>query len=317
MSVPRYLVTGGDGFIGSHLVRRLVSRGEVVVVVQPGCDLLRLGPLQKDIELCSVDVRDDVKIRELVKTARPTTIFHLAAAGMVPGKESPGDVMTVNVSGAYNILAGMLATGQVEAAVFAGSWYEYGRALTEVAAERVPQPMSVYGVSKLAATLLVQTFASRLNLPAVVVRPFQVYGPMELPHRLIPQIMRSAKTGAKLELNTPQARRDWIYVEDVAAALDLASKSSCRGKIVDVGTGATTTVSDVAQMLFELMGVRSKGPSSAPVERRARSDLGGDASLSGAADVSVAKALLSWQAEHTLREGLRRTVEWHRQQGGV
>jgi len=161
MSVPRYLVTGGDGFIGSHLVRRLVSRGEVVVVVQPGCDLLRLGPLQKDIELCSVDVRDDVKIRELVKTARPTTIFHLAAAGMVPGKESPGDVMTVNVSGAYNILAGMLATGQVEAAVFAGSWYEYGRALTEVAAERVPQPMSVYGVSKLAATLLVQTFAAR------------------------------------------------------------------------------------------------------------------------------------------------------------
>jgi nucleoside-diphosphate-sugar epimerase len=288
--------------------------GETVVIVQPGCGLQRLGSLQKDVRFCVVDVRDEVKVRELMKDVQPTRIFHLAAAGMIRGQEPPEDVMMVNVGGAYNVLAGMLATGSVEAAVFVGSWYEYGHALAEHAV-RVPRPASVYGVSKLAATLLVQAFASKLSLPAVVLRPFQVYGPTELPHRLIPQIVRSAKSGAPLELNTPQARRDWIYVEDVAAALDVASVSSCWGKVMDIGTGVTTTVADVAAMVFELMGVPWCDVDGVLGGRQARGENSGDASLSGAADVRAAESVLAWHAEHTLLEGLRKTLEWHRQQG--
>lgn len=294
-------------------MRRSACRGEITVIVEPGCEILRLQGIRSDIQLCWIDVRDEVKVRQAIRDVRPTVIFHLAGAGLIPGKEPPGEVMTVNVGGAYNILAGILATETVERAVFVGSWYEYGSALTS-GSRRFPQPTSVYGVSKLAATLLVQSFAMEMDIPAIVVRPFQVYGPSEQPHRLIPQIVQSARTGVPLQLHNPQSLRDWVYVEDLAAALDLVGKSECRGQVVDIGTGVMTSVADVVSMVFALMGVQRRGGDGAVAEPQGRRVGTGDRSLSGAAETHLARALFAWEAEHDLREGLRKTVAWYLEQ---
>ena len=314
MGSPRYLVTGGDGFIGSHLVGRLACRGETTVVIQPGCEVLRLQAIRGDIRLCQLDVRDEGGVRQVIQDVRPTIIFHLAGAGLIPGKEPPGDVMAVNVCGAYNILTGMLAAETVETAVFVGSWYEYGSALAS-GSRRLPQPTSVYGVSKLAATLLVQSFALGMDVPAIVVRPFQVYGPSEQPHRLIPQAVRSARAGVPLHLHNPQSLRDWVYVEDVATALDVVGESECRGQVVDIGTGVTTSVADVVNQVFELMGVRREGGDGSVADRRVEGLGTADQGLSGAAETHVAKALFAWEATHDIKDGLRKTVAWYGEEG--
>lgn len=314
MPPSRYFVTGGDGFIGAHLVRRLVSRGDTTVITKPGSGLSTLRDVRASIQFRSVDVRDEREIHEAIRECRPTIIFHLAAAGMIPGQDTDEDIMMVNVRGAYNILSGIARTTTVERAVFVGSWYEYGAVLAG-GSPRVPQPTSVYGISKFTATLLIQTFALAMDLSAIVVRPFQVYGPSEYPHRLIPQIVRSARTRAPLRLQNPGSLRDWIYVEDVAAALDLAGASDCRGVVADIGTGVTTSVADVANMVFGLLGLqRLRGEESLSDWKRRRSSAG-DSSLSGAADIHLAQTLFGWKAEHGLTEGLRKTVEWYRHEG--
>ncbi len=312
--MSRFLVTGGDGFIGSHLVRRLMLRGDVTVVEKPGSQLRRLQAWERDLRIVRVDVRDKDGVSEAIRDSRANAVFHLAAAGVVPGEHSPEEMMAVNVLGTYNVLAAILTTGSVERSVFVGSWYEYGDSLGD-GASRFPRPTSAYGVSKLAGTRLVQSFASEMQLPAVVVRPFQVYGPFEYPHRLIPHVIRSVRDRVPVRLENPVAQRDWAYVEDVAAALECAGQAKCIGDVVDVGTGVLTSVARVTAMVLESLGHEAVGTD--PLRPPTEGNKVPDGRLSGAADTRLAGELFDWRATCSLEEGVRKTVEWHRREGSL
>jgi len=307
----RYLITGGGGFIGSHLTRRLARAGETIALVKPGsANSLRLAPGIGDVQVLSVDIRDGAAVRRTMGDVRPTAVCHLAAAGLVPGAP-PALVTATNVLGTYNVLAAIRATTTVDRAVFAGSWYEYGSASVEDRA-RIPRPNSVYGISKLAATQLVQECAARSGIPFVVVRPFQVYGPGESPHRLIPDVLRQSDVGVPVRLQNPGAQRDWVHVEDVVEAFESVLAANVSGKIIDIGTGVVTSVHEVVRKVLFFAGRITDGIEQASDSTPSDSD---DGRLSGAANAGLAQELLGWKARYDLATGLRKTVDWYRQNG--
>lgn len=299
----RYFVTGGTGFIGSNLVRRLARRGETTVMVQPGADVATLTGAA-DIRVVVADVCNGAAVKAAVVEARPTAICHLAAAGVTPGSDAAA-VTATNVLGTYNLLAAIRTTPTIEGAVFAGSWYEYGPALVNDP-DRIPAPTTPYGISKLASTTMVLEFASRSEIPLVVIRPFQVYGPGEPPHRLIPSVLRGVQTRVPVPLQNPGALRDWIYVDDAAAAFETATDARVTNQVIDIGTGITTAVGDVVNRLLAHAGAPARPDHSPAVPTGGAS---GDGPLSGAADTTQAARWLGWTASVDLDAGLIKTVE--------
>lgn len=299
----RYFVTGGTGFIGSNLVRRLARRGETTVMVQPGADVATLTGAA-DIRVVVADVCNGAAVKAAVVEARPTAICHLAAAGVTPGSDAAA-VTATNVLGTYNLLAAIRATPTIEGAVFAGSWYEYGPALVNDP-DRIPAPTTPYGISKLAATTMVREFASRSGVPLAVIRPFQVYGPGEPSHRLIPSVLHGIQARVPVPLQNPGALRDWIYIDDVAAAFEAALDARVNNQVLDIGTGITTAVGDVVNRVLALAGAPSV-QDYAPAVRLVGAT--GDGPLSGAADTAHAARWLGWTASVDLDAGLIKTVE--------
>ena len=299
----RYLVTGGTGFVGSHLVRRLAQRGETTVLVRPGTEVMTLKGLA-NVRVVVADVCDGPAVKAAMVEARPTAVCHLAAAGIQPGAD-PAVVTATNVLGTYHLLAAIRSTPTIESAVLAGSWFEYGPALINDP-DRVPAPTTPYGISKLAATMLVREFASRSDIPLSVIRPFQVYGPGEPSHRLIPSVLQGIQTRVPVPLQNPGALRDWIYIDDVVAAFEAALDARVNNEVVDIGTGITTAVGDVVNRLLAIAGAPARPDYASAVPAGGSS---ADGPLSGAADTTQARRWLGWTATVDLDAGLLKTVE--------
>ena len=303
----RYLITGGAGFIGSYLVRRLARLGETIVLARPASTRPQSWKSNSEgVRILPVDVCDEIGLVRVLSDVRPTAVCHLAAAGLTRGV-SPAVVTATNVLGTRNLLAAIQATASVERAVFAGSWYEYGAASIDDPI-RSPKPTSVYGISKFTATQLVEKYAAESGLSVLVVRPFQVFGPDEPLHRLIPDVLRQAADGDSVQLQHPNVRRDWVYVEDVAEALELALVSNGSGN-VDIGTGVSTSVRELVGRVLTLAGGVTSDVEEASSRMSGESD---DARLSGTADIRRAQELVGWTAKHDLATGLQKTVEWYR-----
>lgn len=306
----RFLITGGSGFIGSHVTRRLAGRGEATVVVSRGRPLGRLASCSSHLRIIEADLRDAEAVRRVVTEVRPTAVVHLAAAGVTPGGTA-AEIIATNVLGTYHLLAALRDAPTVRSVVVAGSWYEYGPALT-TDPQRVPAPTTPYGISKLASTHFVEMFAARSDIPAVVLRPFQVYGPDEPTHRLIPLVLRGALSGQGIILRNPGSYRDWVYVDDVARACEAAiDREVSGGPAIDIGTGIAISVGDVATRALRLAGLRTDEP---PREENPLTP--DDSCLSGSADIRAAAERLGWKADTDLDSGLRLTVEQYLQKHG-
>lgn len=298
----RSLVTGGSGFIGASVARRLLARGETTVLSRRRGDGHRLDAVGSAVRIAEGDLLDAASVRRVVAECQPEAVVHLAAAGVTPGIDAAA-VVEANLVGTAHLLSALCASPGLRSIVVIGSWYEYGAALTS-GADRVPAPATPYGISKFAATLMTQEFAARHGLPAVVLRPFQVYGPDEPAHRLIPQVLRGALLGQPVALQNPTAARDWVEVEDVARACECAiDRAASGGEPIDIGTGVATPVGEVVRRALLLAGFPAVSSHDEVTE------VSPDSHLSGAADIRAAASRLAWQAEIDLDAGLRRTVE--------
>ncbi|MEQ1727499.1 MAG: NAD(P)-dependent oxidoreductase [Vicinamibacterales bacterium] len=291
----RFLVTGGGGFIGRHVIRRLLPLGGVHA-------LDRNATRHADgVESILVDLTDARAVGAVVRRIQPTAVIHLAASGVMPGADDVGRMVATNVVGTRNLLAAIAGARGLEAAVVLGSWFEYGAGGRDGA----PSPSTPYGVTKLAATMLAGAARSE-GVPTVVLRPFQVYGPGEPAHRLIPALLERARAGEALTLRQAGIRRDWVFVEDVAEAVVRATSETAEGGPFDIGTGRSTSVGEVARLAAALVGAPG------PIEA-AGTPPAGDEEREGVADVAAAARCLGWRARHDLQQGLTATIDhWRR-----
>ena|SRR5436190_16317504 len=296
----RAAVTGAGGFIGSHLVRHLVGRGwSVGAIVSPRADLTRLSTVIEQIETFSTDLAGDADLTGAFDGA--DVVFHLAAAGVGATGDSGVDVVRSNLVGTQRALEAATSSG-VARFVYTGSCFEYPPgALWREDAQLAPA--TAYAATKAAGWTLAMAHARRTGLEVTGLRPFTVYGPGEAPTRLVPYAIGRALAGSDLQLSQGDQRRDWVYIDDVVLAFELAALSAAaKGEMCNVCTGRSSSVRDIVTAVLELTGSRSRAEFGQRPSRAVEF-----AELSG--DPAKAALVLGFTADVSLAEGLRRTIE--------
>jgi UDP-glucose 4-epimerase len=255
----RVLVTGAAGFVGIPVTRRLLERGFEVVAL----DNFSVGSrelLEEVIEpgsILEVDLRDAEGVKRAVREAAPWGVIHLAAIHFIPYCVAhPAEAVAVNVAGTQHLLDALLEA-EPRRLVFASTADVYKPSDIPHEEPHPVGPINVYGATKLVGEQLVGFHNARQpGLETVVARLFNVYGPGETNPHVMPAIFDQLKTSRTLSLGNLTPRRDYIYVEDMAAALVGLLAGAPAGSTVNVGTGVSTSVKELVRSLESLLGER-------------------------------------------------------------
>ncbi|MDP3685222.1 MAG: SDR family oxidoreductase [bacterium] len=310
-----YLVTGGAGFIGSHLVRELVRRRQKVVVL----DNLVTGKLSNlaDVRSAIRFLRGDIRNRAVVRRAclGADIVLHQAALRSV-GRSvaNPEETSAVNIEGTVNVLIAA-RDAKVRRCVSASSSSVYGGVRVVRNTESlVPRPASPYAVSKLAGEHFCRVFSELYGLHTVSLRYFNVFGPFQDPHSpyaaVIPIFVSRLLRGVSPEIHgTGRQSRDFTYVANVVEANLRAATGRLGppGAVINIGNGENTSIMEMVRLLQRLLGVR--------VPSRFVSARSGDVFRTHA-DITKARRLLGYRPTVSFAEGLQRTVAWY-QAGGI
>lgn len=308
----KVLVTGAGGFIGSHLVERLVQSGAGVRAFvrynsrgDPG--LLRFIPadIANRMELIPGDLKDADAVRQAVDGC--SLVFHLGAMISIPySYKHPVEVATANLIGTLNVLTACRDLG-VERLIHTSSSEVYGTALSVPIDENHPlQGQSPYSASKIGADKLVESYYCAYGLPAVTVRPFNTFGPRQSARGVIPTIITQALKNRVIKLGNLDTTRDFTYVSDtVAGFLKAAQADNAVGRTFNLGTGVEIRIGDLVQKVAGLIGSDIEIHQDQDRMRPERSEV-----RQLISDNSLARSVLGWSPDVSLEEGLKRTIEW-------
>ena len=301
-----YLVTGGAGFIGSHIVRKLVAMGERVRVLDNffSGNMANLQGLDDKVEVIRGDILDPTMLGKAMKEVR--VVLHQAALRSVPfSVENPALVNRVNVEGTVNVLIAARDAG-VKRVVYASSSSVYGNSkLLPKNEQQLPSPISPYAVSKLTGEYYCRVFTELYGVETVSLRYFNVYGPRQDPNSqyaaVIPRFIRWAFLGEPLEVHGDGLQsRDFTYIDNVVSANLLAAQ--CRegiGEAFNVGQGSAHTLLDLIALL----------QTSLEMELRVRHTPGRSGDVRHTlADISNAERCLGYRPEVSFKEGIARTA---------
>jgi len=312
LTLERYLVTGGGGFIGSHIVEALVKQGAAVRVLDNFSTGQRenLAPFANDIELVEGDLRDDEAVQRAVKSV--TYVLHQGALPSVPRSvNEPLISHACNATGTLNLLLACREAG-VQRVVYASSSSVYGDSVELPKRETMVQkPKSPYAVSKLAAEQYCQAFYQVYGLETVALRYFNVFGPRQDPNSpyaaVIAKFIASMLRGEAPVLQGDGLQsRDFTYVANNVRANLLAAKAQgAAGQVFNIACGQRYTLLDLVESLNRILGTAIK-----PIHSESRA---GDVRHSEA-DIQAARICLGYAPEVDFHEGLARTVAWYQAQ---
>jgi NAD dependent epimerase/dehydratase len=315
--MERVFVTGAGGFIGSHLVEALAASGLHTTALVHYNSLNSWGWLEqlseqarKSVKVVAGDIRDGAGLKRAMGGC--DTVLHLAALISIPfSYDHPQSYIDTNVSGTLNVLQAALELG-VKRVVVTSTSEVYGSAQTVPITEDHPlHPQSPYAASKVGADQLALSFQRSFDLPVVVMRPFNTFGPRQSARAIIPTIISQLLSGAKkISLGALEPTRDFIYVEDTAQAFIAAAQSDkAVGQVMQAGSGAEISIGDLAKLIIEVCDKKAEieidqqrlRPSQSEVTRLWASN-------------DRITTLTKWKPQFGLRDGMRRglekTVEW-------
>lgn len=316
LTVNKVLVTGADGFIGSHLVARLLDRGAAVTALALYNAFGTNGWLDEpslagrdNLTIARGDIRDADFMRRVV--ARHEVVLHLAALIAIPySYEAARSYVETNVTGTLNVLEAARAAG-VARIVHTSTSEVYGTAQVTPISEAHPlQGQSPYSASKIGADMMAEAYARSFDMPVVILRPFNTYGPRQSERAVIPSAIRQALDPSCDEIRvgdlTPE--RDFTFVADTVAAFAAAATADLDyGVPYNSGTGVASTIGDVVARIRTITGSNKPVVADAARMRPAQSEV-----RALLADPSRFAAATGWRAATSLDDGLGRTIEWWR-----
>jgi len=306
------LVTGAQGFIGSHLSRHLVNlNAEVHVFVREGGDKYRLGDIEDRVTVWHGDITCYRSMQSCLARAKPRVIFHLAAARDVTRDIRLLDPMfNANLTGTINLFRAVQEAGiSPDCIVNTGSSEEYGTGQTPFVESQREMPVSPYSASKTASTHLAQMVHKSLGMPLVTLRPFLAYGPGQDTDMFVPSLIRHCLETKDFRMTAGDQTRDFVYIDDVIDAyLRAAFSSAAIGEVINVGSGVEYRIRDIAERILKKMGN--------PIQLLvgARDKRQGEADHFFCSN-KKASDLLDWRPKTDIDEGLDRTIVWFRDSG--
>jgi NAD dependent epimerase/dehydratase len=311
------LVTGADGFIGSHLVECLIKEGYKVkafVYYNSFNSWGWLDTLPKEIlnqiEIFAGDIRDPNGVRTAVKGT--DIIYHLAALIAIPySYHSPDSYVDTNVKGTLNILQAA-RDFNIERVIVTSTSEVYGTALYVPIDEKHPkQGQSPYSASKIGADAMADSFFRSFKLPVTIVRPFNTFGPRQSARAVIPTIITQLLAGkTEIKLGAVHPTRDLLFVKDTAKGfIEIAASAKTIGEEINIATGEEISIGDLATKIISIINPSAKIVSD---EIRLRPEKSEVERLLGSAE--RIRALTSWKPEYNLDTGLAETISWFREE---
>lgn len=313
------LITGADGFIGSHLAEQLVGKVAKLRVLTQYNSLNSFGwldnsELKEEMEIWSGDIRDPGYCRKLLQGI--DVIFNLAALIAIPySYHAPSSYVATNVIGTTNLLESALEHN-IKAFYQTSTSEVYGTAKSVPISEDHPlQPQSPYSATKIASDSLALSFHKSFDLPVTIVRPFNTYGPRQSARAIIPTIICQVLSNcSELKLGSLSPTRDFNYVSDTCQGfIDLATNGGLPGEAVNIGSGKEISIGQLTEIILELLDSQHieivcdenrMRPTNSEVNRLL-------------ADTSKIKLLCNYIPKTSLREGLVKTIEWFKTSGAL
>lgn len=306
--IRRVVVTGGLGFIGAVLCRRLLAEGAHVLVIDNqlfGRRRVALPP-HPLLTVTRMDIRDRAKVMYAFGRFRPDAVFHLAALAFIPKcMEDPAAAIDIHLHGTMNVIDAARAVS-VRHFQFASSAAVYSPNVVLLSEARTPTcpPPDIYGITKLAGELFCERFQKETHAHVVITRFFNVYGPNHTNAFLIPSICRQIRAGKKtLHLGNLTVARDYIHVDDVVDAVLLLMRRTNGLVIANVGSGKKTTVRKLVALCIKIAGRNIRVVSEKKLRRPKATDR-----PAWRADLRRIQSLIRWKPRHTLRQGLEELI---------
>lgn len=307
----KILITGADGFIGSHLTELLLKQGHEIKALSQYNSFNNWGWLEdidckKNVEVLNGDIRDPHYCKSITKDVH--TVFHLAALIAIPySYVAPGSYVDTNIGGTLNICQAALENG-VSRVIHTSTSEVYGTACYVPIDEKHPlQPQSPYSASKIGADAMAMSFYNTFGLPLTIARPFNTFGPRQSARAVIPTIIGQIASGMKhIKLGDVSPTRDFNYVIDTCRGfLALANSDNTVGETVNIGSNFEISVGDTFNLIRELMNSDVEFVTD---EQRRRPDRSEVHRLW--CDNSKIRELTGFEPSYNLRDGLAATIEW-------
>lgn len=303
--MKRVIITGGTGFVGANLARRLLQEGhEVHLLVRQGFAPWRIEAIRADVRLHEVDLGNRESLLPVIDEIRPDWVFHLATHGAYSSQNDLSQIVRTNILGTVNLVEACLKSG-FEAFVNTGSSSEYGFKDHAPSEKEWLEPNSYYAVGKASATLFCRHTAQSRGVLLPTLRLYSVYGPYEEPARLMPALIVRGLRGELPPLVNPDVARDYVYVDDICEAYLLAATRTGQepGAVYNLGTGVQTSLGEVVSTARRLMNITAEPQWGAMPNRQ------WDTSV-WVADHRKALNELGWRPEFTFERGLGRMHGW-------
>ncbi len=312
----RTLVTGADGFIGSHLVERLLELG---AEVRAFCMYNSNGSLgwldsmpgsgRSRLDVCLGDIRDSRYVEKACDGI--DTVFHLAALIAIPySYQAPQSFIDTNITGTLNVLESV-RRNRCRRMVHTSTSEVYGTPMDVPIRETHPlQGQSPYSASKIAADKLCESFHCSFDVPVTILRPFNTYGPRQSMRALLPTVLVQLLSGEnKVKLGRLDSKRDLTYVADTVEGFILAGGTDgIEGDVIQLGTGRTVSVEEIVRMAVRLVGIDAE-----IIQEKERFRPDASEVMILLSDPSKARERLGWMPRFDLETGLAETIAWFRE----
>lgn len=302
----RVLITGANGFIGSHILERMIEyNAELSIILRESSDLWRIEDYLGSVNVYYADIRDLDDVSNCIRKIKPEIIFHMAAYGVDARKNNIYEAIDTNIIGTVNLLHAIGKIG-CEKFVNTGTSMQYGNKEGFIDEESNYTPNNIYGSTKAASTILAHQIANEMDIDITTIIPFGVFGEKEGSHKFFPQVILSVLNNKEVKLTPCMQQRDYCYVENIVDGFIMAAETGkTRNMILNIGSGVTLPLKYYVELIIKEMNMEAKVNYGALEYRK--NDL-----WNPKVNIDRIKKVLGWYPKISLEEGIKMTVGWYK-----